>query len=59
MTYRELQLLLGSANVTKEQLNQDVTVLVRQDNEFFKVEKLKAVEDTDVLDKGHLYMETV
>ena len=57
MTFRELRAKLNIA--TEEELDQDATVYVRDFDEWFNIEGTKVTEESDVLDEGHLYMETV
>ena len=57
MTYAELLQRLQHA--TPEQLQQDVTVYVKQLDEFYPVFNSNVTEsdnDTQVLDPGHIYM---
>lgn len=57
MTYHELAQALSK--LTPEQLNQDVTVYIREQDEFCPLVKDYPVcesEVSDVLDKGHKYL---
>ena len=56
MTYRELADLIE--NMTDEQKDQDVTVFVAEQNEYYPLVKDFPVcqSDGDVLEEGHYYL---
>lgn len=65
MTYKDLYNELGrylyhSFNLknAKSQEKQTVTVYIKELDEWYAVEKLCVTTEADVLDEGHLYLET-
>ena len=62
MTYEELfdeleERFILSAN-TERLLKQTVMVYIKELDEWYAVEKISVTTETDVLDEGHLYLET-
>lgn len=55
MTYKDLQALL--AFLTPEQLMMDVTVYSAADDEYRPAGGLNITYETDVLDKGHPFID--
>lgn len=51
--YRDLKMVLDT--MTEEELNQDVTVEI-DDEEFFAINFCDVVEHTDILDAGHIFL---
>lgn len=57
MTYNELLEILNS--MTPDQLNQNVTVCVTDQEEYWMIDQARVSLDNDVLDDGHVYLRTV
>ena len=55
MTYREL--LEELKTLTIDQLNQDVTVFVATEEEYYPVATVSAAVEDDVLDPDHIVLE--
>ena len=55
MYYREL--LTQLQNMSEEQLNQTVTIHLKEEDEFFGVRSSQVTTEDDVLDKNHFYLE--
>ena len=62
MTYEDLTYELEShvyhSHNNEEYKRQIVTVYIKELDEWYAVEKLCVTTETDVLDRGHLYLET-
>jgi len=56
MTYKELQEAIE--RMSEDQKNQNATVFVSGINEYFPIERMYVEPVTDVLDAGHIVMET-
>ena len=54
MTYKQLKSHIEVMD--KEQLNQDVTLFNTETEEFYQVNDIDFIPETDVLDKNHPYL---
>lgn len=54
MNYRELQQILSE--MSEQELDQTVTAYLNFEDEFIAVTSVLVAEESDVLDKGHIYL---
>ncbi len=56
LTYRELKAALET--LSEENLDDDVTVYLSHEDEYYGISQTGTSEEDDVLDKGHFFLAT-